>query len=474
MQTAILAMTAAVFLGAGTTAGNDGGAPGAWTLGPGQVASAEAPPTQEDNATARRVDVVSALASTLSPAALQDLVREVLDRNPEVARLRREARAAGNVPPQVRARPDPMLAIAFLALPPETRVGPQRLQTAITQTFPWFGKLDLREQSALWAATALEANVEAARLHVLTEARRLFYELAFLAELEAILHEEREVLLRQQEAALARYSAGVGLQQEVVRLQAQTTRIETRLLDVRERTRTLLALLNALRDRASSTAVEGLALPFPLEPQLEGNELRQSALARRPELAAVDAQIAARASLVELARKNYSPDLTLGVSYTFVGARTDAAGVTMPPPDNGSDVLAFGAALNLPIRREKLAAGLEEALERRRAEEERRRLLLAAIENEIGDPASRLPIIHDQWELLEGVLRLQAEEALRSAEAAYTTGRLNAVDLLDAEVMLFEVRASAARARADFAIAWVQLERAAARNLDLVREADGQ
>lgn len=52
--------------------------------------------------------------------------------------------------------------------------------------------------------------------------------------------------------------------------------------------------------------------------------------------------------------------------------------------------------------------------------------------------------------------------SLSSAEAAYSTGRLNAVDLLDGEVMLFDVQTAAARATADFAIATAQLERAVA------------
>jgi outer membrane protein TolC len=68
------------------------------------------------------------------------------------------------------------------------------------------------------------------------------------------------------------------------------------------------------------------------------------------------------------------------------------------------------------------------------------------------------------------VLRIQAREALRSAETAYRTGKLNAVDLLDAEVVLFDVQIATARTRTDLAIAQAELERAVARSLKPSKE----
>ena len=106
----------------------------------------------------------------------------------------------------------------------------------------------------------------------------------------------------------------------------------------------------------------------------------------------------------------------------------------------------------------KLEAGLEEALRRRAAALETQRLLRAQVEEQIGGTAARLPLLFEQWQLFEEVLLAQAEEARNSSEAAYTTGKLNALDLLDAEHMLFQVRTSAARTRADHAIATAELE----------------
>ncbi len=400
------------------------------------------------------------LLGSIQSVALRDLVTEVLERNPEIARAERLAVAAEMKAPQVRALPDPVAALSLFVLPAETRTGPQRLSAAIRQKFPWFGKLALREKAALYVAAEARAEVETIRLDKLTETRKLAHELAFLDAYEAVLTGERSILVRYEKAAQARYAAGTGLQQEIVRIQAQITRTDTRLLEISERRSAVLAQLNRLRDRPSGAPVDALDANDPREPTFNGMALHGLAGSYRPELAATEARIAAGSALVSLAEKSFRPDITLGLSYTAVERRDDTAARLNPPEDDGDDILALTASLNLPVRRKKLEAGLDEATALRWAAEEEKRAVLADIESTIGDLATRMPLLYEHLTLLETVLRKQAREALRSAETAYSTGKLNAVDLLDAEVVLFEVRIAIARTRTDLAVAWADLERA--------------
>lgn len=403
------------------------------------------------------------LVQALEPAALREIVLEALERNPDIARARHQAAALAARAPQVRTLPDPTASLTLFVLPPETRVGPQRLQAMAAQKLPWFGKLKRREQAALLAAAAAETRVEAIRLDVLTEVRRLAYEHAFLGLQEDILAGERSTLARYEEAARARYASGSGLQQETLRIQAQITRVDTRLLKIRERSAELLAAINALRDRPADlpAACFGMQMPDPVPLELELEALRGRAGEARPEIVAADTEIARLETLVELAELGRRPDVTVGLGYTVVESREDRAGRLNPPSGNGNDILALTGSINLP-RKPRVAAAVEEAQALRRAAEEDKRRLLAEIERHVGDLATRLPMLLDHWKLLDGVLQIQARESLRSAEAAYTTGKLNAVDLLDSEVVLFEVRTAAARTRTDLAVARAQLERAVA------------
>ena len=98
----------------------------------------------------------------------------------------------------------------------------------------------------------------------------------------------------------------------------------------------------------------------------------------------------------------------------------------------------------------------------RLAAEAHHRGVVAEIDRELEELHGRIPEIGRRIQIFEGVLRIQAEQALRSAEAAYATGRIAAVALLDSERTLLDVQLAAARSRADLAIAIAELEGAIA------------
>ncbi len=429
--------------------------------------AAAAAPARASSDSQRPADL---LLSTLEPSALADFVSEVLERSPRLARARAEAAAMEVRAPQVRALPDPVASLTLFLLPPETRVGPQRLTVGVSQALPWWSKLELRERDALYQAAAARAQVDAERLKLLTEARTLAYELAFTVELATIARQERDHLRRHEEAAQARYAAGVGLQQAVIKVQAEITRAEQRLLEIEQRRRSLVSRLNALRERPADTAVPAVTLPEISASDLTLSEfdgasfgdlladLRAAARVQRPELVALQAQLQAAEARVELAQKRRLPDFTVGLGYTVVDRRDDAPGRANPPPDNGEDILAITGGVRLPLWRESLAASLEEALQRQRVLEFAERQLHSDIERDLGDLLSRLPLLHEQCRLFDRVLLLQAEEALHSAETAYATGKTDVLNLLDAEHVLFDVRRGRLRARADFVVALAQLE----------------
>lgn len=421
----------------------------------------DGPQPESDSAAMDRTpeaDAATRLQDSLGPA-LRDLVAEVLQRNPDLARARREAMAAELRAPQVRALPDPMASVTPFLSSPETRVGPQELTVSLSQRLPWFGKLALREQAALFAAAAVQAEVEARALARITEARRLYYELAFLDAQENAVREDRSALEHYEEVARTRYASGVGLEQAVVKIQAEITKDDNRLLEIANRRAALVAALNALRDRPPETPFPPPSLPEDQElPELAYEPLEELALTARPEVARERARMAQAATGVELARKAYLPDFNVGLAYTAVGSREDAAGRANPPEGDGDDILGVTAGINIPLWRKKLEAGVAEAAQRELAAQEGLRSVAADIHRDLGDLLQRIPQTREQLDLFRDVLTVQAEEALRSAEASYSAGALGALDLLDAERVLLEVRIATARTAADLAIALARLE----------------
>ena len=328
----------------------------------------------------------------------------------------------------------------------------------ISQGLPWFGKLDLKEQAALFSVAALEAEVESKKLKLVTEARRLYYEVSFLDSYEVITDEFRAHLLRHEEIARGRYSTGIGSGQGVVKLQAEITRVERRLLDIEARRVGLVAQLNSLRDRPASFAGPEVLVRQVEEMQVDLDASLEAALHFRPELSVADARISRAETLIQLAEKGYRPDFKVGLAYTMVESRDDPAGRLSPPAGNGDDILGIQGGITLPIWRKKLAAGVEEAVELEIAAGEARRAIVAEIRGAVGDLIQRVPLSWRQLRLVEDLLVVQAEEALESAQSGYIAGTLNALDLLDAEHVLFEARTAVARARADYLVGIAKLE----------------
>ncbi len=398
------------------------------------------------------------LVASVGQEPLRVLLLEVLERNPEIAMAEARARAAGQRAPQVRVMPSPVVGLTAFILPPETRVGPQVVSAGYSQSFPWFGKRDLREQGELHRAAAVGAEVEVIRLRLVTETRRLYHEIGFLDAFDRIVRSDRATLAHYEELARSRYGSGIGMQQSVVKIQAEITKADSRVLEIADQRATLVAAINALKDEPWATMNRiSSAADLPAY-SLDVEALRARALILRPELAGADAEIARSEAMIELAHKEYRPEFKLGLQYTYVGNRDDPAGRLNPPPDNGDDILALSAAISLPFRRGKLEAGVEEAVEIQSASRQMKRLQVTRIDRALSALSQRLELTWQQLRLFEDVLSIQAEQSLLSAETGYSTGSLGALDLLDAERVLLDVRTGTARNRADYSIAIALLE----------------
>ena len=285
------------------------------------------------------------VAQGIADEALRTLVEDALERNPGLRAGFAKARAAAQKAPQVASLPDPTAeATAFLA-PPETRVGPQRLMLGYSQPLPWLAKLDLREEAAIHGAVALEYGVQADRLRLVTEVRRLYHELAFLDRSRETAATFLEHLIQHEEVAQARYATGVGSTQAVLKLQAEITRAEQALVDLDLGGAALRARLNSLRDRPAATPVTRGSFPVAIEEAaLESGNLAALARSSRPELRAAEAGLDRTETLESLARMASKPDFNVGVTYTLVTPRGDEAARLLAPAGTATTSWVYAAA----------------------------------------------------------------------------------------------------------------------------------
>ena len=407
--------------------------------------------------------VTSAAAQSYSTNGDEQLgayIARAVENHPAVQESFARYRAALQRLPQVGALPDPVVGLTQFARAPETRVGPQTTMVSISQRFPWFGKLSDREKVAAKEAAVVAATHEADKAEVVRQIKSAYYDLAYIDAAAAVTGEDLELLRHYETLAEARYAQGVGLQQAALKLQAEITRGLNQLEIFRRQRVDAEAVLNKLMDQAVDTPLSSVTLPAVPTRAVDTGQLYALARRQRPEIEAAFLRIESDEKRIHLARKQHRPDFTVGMGLTNVLGRRDVPGRMMPPAGNGKNIYNVTVGFNLPIFRRKYDAGVLEAGERLIASKAAYRKEINRAEVSIRSGVFRLETIRRQMSLFADALVPQAEQALRAGEAAYATGSVAVLDLLDSERVLLEVRLGLAQLRADYMRTLADIERA--------------
>ena len=387
--------------------------------------------------------------TTNNDAQLAALIDGALDRNPRVRESLARYRAALQRIPQVSALPDPMLAFKQA-----NDWGPRATGLTFSQRFPWFGKLSDQEKIAAKAAAALREQHEAQKDEVVQQLKLAYYNLSYIDRAITITEEDLALLEHYETLAQARYAQGVGLQQAVVSLQTEITRDRNRLEQLRSQRVDTEAVLNTLLDRPARSPIGRVVLGIRPAAEIDFDALYEVGRNQRPEVQAALLRIERDEGRTQLARKNYWPDFTLGASFINVSGRPG------PPAQNGRNIYSFTAGVNIPIRRRKYDAAVLEATEDQIGSREGYRNILNSVDASVRATGFRIQTLEEQIALFERTLLPQAEQALRSTEAAYSTGSLGVLDLLDSERVLLEVRLGLEQLRSEYMKSLAEMERA--------------
>ncbi len=317
----------------------------------------------------------------------------------------------------------------------------------------------VREQVAAKDAARYRQQYEAAKDQVVMLVKTAYYSLAFVDLAMDINDEERLLLDHYEKLAEARYQQGSGLQQAVVKLQAEITRTQNKLEELRARRVDAEASLNALMNRPAETPIPRIKLPPVPAAKIDLKQLYQEGRRNRPEILASLLEIERDDKRIDLARKDRWPSFSLGGSFVNVVGREVAPGA-MPIDSNGMNVVSFNLGINLPIHRGKYDAEVAEATEAKIACTRGYQDTVNAVESSIRDVGFRIDTLREQMALFNTTLIPQAQQSLASAEAAYSTGSLGVLDLLDSERVLLDVRLGLAQLITDYMKSLAGMERA--------------
>lgn len=250
---------------------------------------------------------------------LDQLIQEALSHSPTIEAADRAAQARRARIVSETTLPDPVLSFQHMGdlIPPTLQEGdPSSGRTfGIEQEIPFPGKLALKGKIAESETEAEEWAAEDVRRRVVADLKEAYNEYCLVIKSREIILKDQELLEIVAEVARARYAVGEGSQQDILKAQLDLSRLQDRLAVLEQRRASVAALINSLAYRPA-----GSVLGMPVFPEAAPLVFSEEEVLRLAQQNAASIQKQERAihrgeHAVDLARRGYYPDFSVGFSY---------------------------------------------------------------------------------------------------------------------------------------------------------------
>lgn len=371
--------------------------------------------------------------SIWAPQPLDRLIEEGLANNQDIKSMESNVKSLKEEISFAGALNDPLIGIGLLNLPTDTFRFDQEPMTQkqlfIAQKIPWFGKLSLRSQRAAVKAIRQEAVLTAKRLELARQIALAYYELGFVGSAQNINERLIKMLTQLLRVSETRYAAGQGLQQDVLHAQVELSKLLDEQITLGNKRRTLEDRINGLLNRESFIPVAPPeSLPYP-DLIMEIETLQTRALTMNPWLKVKQAEIELSNVEIELARKDYWPDMDFKVAY---GQRDESQS-----GQDRADFFSTSMVINIPLwQKTRQDKKLEATKLSHQAALQSYQNLANSLPHKVDALATDIRNLQKNYQLITDALIVQAEQWARSSLTAYEVDKVNFNTTITAQIRL--------------------------------------
>jgi cobalt-zinc-cadmium efflux system outer membrane protein len=390
-------------------------------------------------------------------SAVETAVRD----NPNLAQIRERYKALTHIPSQVGTLPDPVISLNAMNLPVDSFNRSQeamtQLQIGFSQEIPFPGKLSLKEEAAKHDAIAASHSVSEARLQLIVNVKRKWWQLYYLDRALETLDINKILLQQFISVARTKYETGKGLQQDVLLAQLELSKLIDQKIKLQAIRRNQAIRLNILMDCPVNNHV---LLPKKIQkvmPNLANEfELHQKAEISRPWLMEISAQVDAAQSRLNLAKRDYYPDLKLGMVY---GNRS--GNNPLPRGGDRSDFVSFMVGIKIPLYaiHKQSKAVLQKGSELQKMQytfQDKKGVVMEEVSSAITDYERA----KQEFSLYGDGIIPQAEQTVASMLAGYQVSEVDFLNLVRSQVTLINYQLQYWKALSDAKQALARLESA--------------
>jgi outer membrane protein TolC len=281
------------------------------------------------------------------------------------------------------------------------------------------------------------------RLNLIASVKSTYYDLAYWQAALRTVERNIRYVEELEQVARERYTVGKGIQTNVLNAQKTMTRLEDHKLMIRQMMETTEVMLARL---VGDPGLSGISASLPVSPDLPERNLpvlRKGLENNNPELKSSKFRIDTEKQKTRKAKLDFLPDLSIGAVY---GIRHENEMFPM----FSTDMFTFRVGVNIPIW-----AGWKQKNRLSSA-----RASLKSAEYEYDDTRDRLQFLlsksalayeryRSSHTLYRESLVPQTQSVLESARASYEVGKLEFLDVVTAQMELFNAELEQDRSLAD-------------------------
>jgi cobalt-zinc-cadmium efflux system outer membrane protein len=391
---------------------------------------------------------------------LSDAIAEALSNNPEIQAAKNKVESARARSKQATYLEDPELNFEAWGVPlnhPLRYRSANPLIVGVRQKLPFFGKLGLKGEMSAQDVRMAEEELRAKEQDILAKVKTAYADHFMTTKSVEIYKELLELIRHTSATAEGLYQVGKAPQQDVIKALLERTDLLNKLTWAERDLLISQAKLNTLLSRRPEALV---GAPRDLDVRSMSTrfaQLEKLTMEQRPELRALESSISRSDTAIQLAERNRKyPDFMVGLQYWVA------------PDQSPRHMYAPMLTLTIPFSpwtKGKHDFEIEEAL----AERQVAKANLAAMKNmalfEVREASAKLDAALKSVSIYRDGLLPQTEQSFQAAVAAYQTGGVNFMTLLDAQRTIRDVRMGYYKALVDYEQSRADLERAVGKEI---------
>ena len=384
------------------------------------------------------------------PLGLADVAAVARGSRAEVSVANARAEALAQRPNIVSALEDPTISASIDHYPyrnPMMESG-RRYDQSITveQRFPLSRVRTHRRDAARADASRARLLAAATELDVVLDAQRNFLMLHEKRRMKLVIDEQISLARELVRAAANRYASGAGVQADILRAEVEVARLIAEQQSLEAQTRAAEAMLNVSLGRPAQARIPALQYQPNRDEPPSATVVLGRAISNRPELGAGAAEIDRAKAELEVMRTMYKPMVMVRIGQ----ARTMAEG--------SGAMLMIG--VSVPLWRDRLDAGVSEALAMQRMADADLESMRSMISGEVLAAREKVMAARAQLLAMELEVLPRALVATDSALAGYASGRGSLVAVIESARALWSLQAELVMVESSIGDARVRLDRA--------------